>query len=386
MPTLTEIQPFFKKTEKIRRFLKNLNFFKGIGGFFAYNQYKELLTDSEKGGNAVNIREAACQRERKILSPHAAFADSSKGRLVAEEECPVRTVFQRDRDRIIHSSSFRRLKHKTQVFLSPEGDYYRTRLTHTLEVAQIARTISNALCLNSDLTEAIALGHDLGHTPFGHAGERALNRVAENGFRHYEQSLRVVDRIEKGGRGLNLTFEVRNGILCHTTGEPAATLEGRIVKLADKIAYINHDIDDATIAGVMCEDDIPKALRDTLGHSKSERINTLVMSVIENSGDDIRMDDGTFAAFNELHEFMFSKVYTNPVCKSEESKAIDMVLRLYDYFLDHTERLPEEYAAIAATENTAVAVCDYIAGMTDRYAVRTFTELFIPKAWATSDE
>ena len=222
------------------------------------------------------IRENACKREKEILSPRAAFAAESKGRLRPEEECPIRTVFQRDRDRIIHCSSFRRLKHKTQVFLSPEGDYYRTRLTHTLEVAQIARTISGALLLNGDLTEAIALGHDLGHTPFGHAGERALNAVCPNGFRHYQQSLRVVDKIEKEGRGLNLTFEVRNGIERHTSGEQAATLEGRVVRLADRIAYINHDIDDATIAGIMCEEDIPLAIRNELGHSKSARINTLL--------------------------------------------------------------------------------------------------------------
>lgn len=327
------------------------------------------------------IREKSCEREHLILSPLAAFADSTKGRLESEDECPIRTPYQRDRDRIIHSSSFRRLKHKTQVFLSPEGDYYRTRLTHTLEVAQIARTIASAMCLNEDLTEAIALGHDLGHTPFGHAGERALNEVNENGFAHYKQSLRVVDRLEKSGKGLNLTWEVRNGIVCHTCGEQAATLEGRIVRIADKIAYINHDIDDATIAGVMCEYDIPRALRDKLGHSKSERINTMVLDTINNSSTDIEMSDSISEAFEELHSFMFKKVYTNPVCKSEESKAVTMLQRLYLYFADNSEALPESYRRIAAEDGVNAAACDYIAGMTDTFAVKCYKDIFIPKAW-----
>lgn len=328
------------------------------------------------------IRENACAREKIILSPNAAFAAESMGRLVPEEECPVRTVFQRDRDRIIHCSSFRRLKHKTQVFLSPEGDYYRTRLTHTLEVSQIARTISGALLLNGDLTEAIALGHDLGHTPFGHAGERALNAVCPDGFRHYQQSLRVVDKIEKDGRGLNLTFEVRNGIERHTNGEQAATLEGRVVRLADRIAYINHDIDDATIAGIMCEEDIPLAIRNELGHSKSSRINTLVLSCIENSTDDIVLERGIAQVFDELHSFMFEKVYTNPACKSEEKKAIDMIQRLYLYYLEKPEELPEQFLKIAERDGVAAAACDFIAGMTDRYAIRIFNELYVPKAWS----
>lgn len=328
------------------------------------------------------IRENACRREKEILSPRAVFAAESKGRLRPEEECPIRTVFQRDRDRIIHCSSFRRLKHKTQVFLSPEGDYYRTRLTHTLEVAQIARTISGALLLNGDLTEAIALGHDLGHTPFGHAGERALNAVCPNGFRHYQQSLRVVDKIEKEGRGLNLTFEVRNGIERHTSGEQAATLEGRVVRLADRIAYINHDIDDATIAGIMCEEDIPLAIRNELGHSKSARINTLVISCIEHSGDDIVLEKGVAEVFDELHEFMFAKVYTNPACKGEEKKAIEMIQRLYFYYSENPEQMPEQFVAIAKRDGVPTAACDFIAGMTDRYAVKVFTELFVPKAWS----
>ena len=332
------------------------------------------------------IRESACEREKEILSPRAAFASESKGRLRPEEECPVRTAFQRDRDRIIHCSSSRRLKHKTQVFLSPEGDYYRTRLTHTLEVSQIARTIAGALLLNCDLTEAIALGHDLGHTPFGHAGERALNAVCPVGFKHYAQSLRVVDLLEKDGKGLNLTFEVRNGIERHTNGEPAATLEGRIVRLADRIAYINHDIDDATIAGIMCEEDIPLAIRNELGHSKSARINTLVLSCINNSTDDICLEKGVAEVFDELHKFMFEKVYTNPACKSEESKAIDMIQRLYFHFAEKPEDLPPQFKTIADRDGAQIAACDFIAGMTDRYAVRIFNELYVPKAWSEQND
>jgi len=334
----------------------------------------------------MNIREKTCEFEKQILSSRAAFADQSKGRVRAEEECSVRTAFQRDRDRIIHCSSFRRLKHKTQVFLAPEGDHYRTRLTHTLEVSQIARTISGALRLNGDLTEAIALGHDLGHTPFGHAGERALNDVCPSGFRHYEQSLRVVDILEKDGKGLNLTFEVRNGIERHTNGEQAATLEGRVVRLADRIAYINHDIDDATVARIMSEDDIPLAIRHELGTSKSARINTLVMSCIENSEDDIVLESGIKQAFDELHSFMFAKVYTNPVCKSEEKKAVDMIQRLYFHFAKKAENLPPQFQGIAEREGIAVAACDFIAGMTDRYAVRVFNELYVPKAWSKTDD
>lgn len=334
----------------------------------------------------MDIREKSCEFERQILSPRAAFADQSKGRMRAEEECPVRTAFQRDRDRIIHCSSFRRLKHKTQVFLSPEGDHYRTRLTHTLEVSQIARTISGALRLNGDLTEAIALGHDLGHTPFGHAGERALNDVCPSGFKHYAQSLRVVDVLEKEGKGLNLTFEVRNGIERHTSGEQAATLEGRVVRLADRIAYINHDIDDAAVAGIMSEDDIPLAIRHELGTSKSARINTLVMSCIENSVDDIVLESGIKQAFDELHSFMFAKVYTNPACKSEEKKAVDMIQRLYFHFAKKPENLPAQFQGIAEREGIAVAACDFIAGMTDRYAVRIFNELYVPKAWSKTDD
>ena len=327
------------------------------------------------------IRRKSCFLEHAVLSPAAAFADESRGRQRPEEECPVRTSFQRDRDRIIHCNSFRRLKHKTQVFLSPEGDHYRTRLTHTLEVAQIARTIARALDLNEDLTDAIALGHDLGHTPFGHAGERALDAVCSTGFRHYRQSLRVVDVLEKDGQGLNLTYEVRNGIVCHTKGTEAFTLEGRIVRLADRIAYINHDIDDAVRAGVMLESDIPPHIRDVLGETKTERIDHLVLSAIEHSKSTIELGSTDAALFEELHDFMFRNVYTNPQCKSEESKAIDMIQWLFGFYMDKPELLPENYRRIAELDGKERAVCDFVAGMTDRYAVSTFESFFVPKSW-----
>ena len=327
------------------------------------------------------VREITCENEHKILSPLASFADSSRGRQRPEEECDLRTCFHRDRDRVIHSNSFRRLKHKTQVFLSPMGDYYRTRLTHTLEVSQIARTIAIALSLNETLTEAIALGHDLGHTPFGHAGERALNSVCDGGFRHYEQSLRVADVIERGGRGLNLTEEVRDGIVRHTSGKEAFTLEGRIVRLADRIAYINHDIDDAVHAGVLKESDIPADIREILGQKKSQRINRLVRSAVDNSKNDIILGEDCADAFATLHSFMFERVYTNPVCKSEEARAIEMVKWLYEYFLSRPDEMPSEYKVIWEREGVERAACDYIAGMTDRYAVHTFENLFVPRSW-----
>ena len=327
------------------------------------------------------ISKKLCESEHLILSDKASFADKSLGRKRPEEECSVRTAYQRDRDRIIHSRSFRRLKHKTQVFLSPEGDHYRTRLTHTLEVSQIARTISKALRLNEDLTEAIALGHDLGHTPFGHAGERALDKLVTGGFHHYLQSVRVVDKIEKGGKGLNLTYEVRDGIACHTVGKPADTIEGRIVKLSDKIAYLNHDIDDAVRAGVIDEEAIPVEIRKVLGFSKSERINTLVMSAINNFKDDIILDEEIAIAFKQLNEFMFENVYTNPVCKSEEIKVYDMLGRLFSYLVENDEILPHDYDMIKESEGVEIAVKDYVAGMTDRYAVSIFERLFVPKSW-----
>ena len=257
----------------------------------------------------------------------------------------------------------------------------RTRLTHTLEVAQIARTIARALSLNEDLTEAVALGHDLGHTPFGHAGERALNQLCENGFRHYEQSVRVVERIEKNGKGLNLTDEVKNGILCHTKGEEAYTLEGQIIKIADKIAYINHDIDDAERAGVLAEEDIPLSLRMQLGMTKSERINNMVIDVINNSKDKIRMSESCYTSFMDLHNFMFTAVYTNPVCKGEEKKAVNMLINIYNYYIGHIDEMPEEYINIAQSDGEERAVCDYIAGMSDTYALKIFNKLFVPMFW-----
>lgn len=327
------------------------------------------------------IRELTENNEVKTLSSKACLAKNSKGRSRSENECSIRTCFQRDRDRIIHCQSFRRLKHKTQVFLAPSGDHYRTRLTHTLEVSQIARTIARALQLNEDLTEAIALGHDLGHTPFGHAGERALDALSSSGFKHYEQSVRVVEKLEKNGQGLNLTEEVKNGILCHTRGEDAYTLEGQIIRIADKIAYINHDIDDAIRADVLAEEDIPLELRLKLGMSKSERINNMVMNVIENSSDKILMSEDYWQLFNELHEFMFIAVYKNPVCKSEETKAVSMLEKLFEYYSKHPEEMPGEYTKIAEEEGIDRAVCDYIAGMSDNYSVKVFNQLFVPMFW-----
>lgn len=331
---------------------------------------------------AQSIREIYENNEKRILSPNACLACESKGRSVYEDECPIRTCFQKDRDRIVHSQAFRRLKHKTQVFLAPSGDHYRTRLTHTLEVSQIARTIARALQLNEDLTEAIALGHDLGHTPFGHAGERALDAVSPNGFKHYEQSVRVVEKLEKNGKGLNLTDEVKNGILCHTRGEDAYTLEGQIIRIADKIAYINHDIDDAIRADVMHEEDIPLDIRMKLGMNKSERINNMVLDVINNSNDSkILMSDECWHYFNELHDFMFVAVYKNPVCKSEESKADTMLKQLYEYYVKNPDKLPTEFLSIVDNEGVDRAVCDYIAGMSDTYSLKIFNQLFVPMFW-----
>lgn len=335
------------------------------------------------GGGSLNdsIRLNTLERERNTLSQYASLCENSKGRERFEEECPVRTAYQRDRDRILHSSSFRRLKDKTQVFLAPDNVHYRTRLTHTLEVSQIARTIARSLSLNEDLTEAIALGHDLGHTPFGHAGERALNQVYEKGFTHFEQSLRVVDKLEQEGAGLNLTYEVRDGILCHTRGKEADTLEGRIVKLSDKIAYINHDIDDARRGGVLSEDDIPLEIRLVLGFSKAKRINTLVMSTIENTESSLKMEDSVQEAFDKLHAFMFQNVYTNPVCKSEEGKAENMIKELFRYFSLNPDKMPDFYYDIAKKEGSERAACDYISGMSDSYSLKIFNDLFVPKTW-----
>lgn len=330
----------------------------------------------------MNPRERYEHIEKQILSPRAALSACSKGRERPEEPCSYRTAYQRDRDRILHCKSFRRLKHKTQVFLSPEGDHYRTRLTHTLEVSQIARTIARALRLNEDLTEAISLGHDLGHTPFGHAGERALNAAMDGGFRHYEQSVRVVERLENDGKGLNLTYEVCNGIGRHTSGEQAETLEGRIVRLADRVAYINHDIDDAIRAGVLSEEDVPADIRQALGDRRTTRIDTLVTAIVQNSGEDIGMDPQTESYFLDLHRFMFDSLYRNPVAKSEESKVDGLVGRMFQYYVQHPDRLPAEYAEIRESEGIPRAVCDYIAGMTDNYALEVYHALFIPRSWS----
>lgn len=328
-----------------------------------------------------SIRLRTLTNESKTISKYGFLCQNTAGRVVPEQECEIRTAYQRDRDRIIHCNAFRRLKHKTQVFLSPDGDHYRTRLTHTLEVAQIARTIARGLALNEDLTEAISLGHDLGHTPFGHAGERALNKVYPGGFKHYEQSLRVVDVLEKNGKGLNLTYEVRNGILCHTKGKPADTLEGRVVKLADRIAFINHDIDDAVRGGVISEESLPLEVRRCLGNTKSRRINTLVLSAIENTTDDICLSPDVQDAFDTLYDFMFDRVYTNPVCKGEESKAMSMLESLYQFFCAHPEEMSGEYITIAFKEGAERAACDYIAGMTDGFAIKTYSNYFIPSGW-----
>lgn len=327
-----------------------------------------------------NIRIGTEKIEKMILSPYAALSAETKGRARQEEKCQIRTDYQRDRDRIIHSKSFRRLKHKTQVFLSPEGDHYRTRLTHTLEVAQIARTVARALRLNEDLTEAIALGHDLGHTPFGHAGERALDKICGN-FTHYEQSVRVCTMIEKEGKGLNLTFEVLDGIKNHTRGEWAHTNEGKVVRYADRIAYINHDIDDAVRAGVLKPLDIDKDIRDYFGNTKSERINKMVSSLIDNSGEEIKMDDDTFEMYNRLHSFLYENVYTNPVCKGEEKKVDGIINGLFEYYCENIDLLPPEFDLIREREGDARAVIDHIAGMTDRYAVQKFSEIYIPSFW-----
>lgn len=329
----------------------------------------------------MTVMERIQETEAKNLAPFAALSSRTRGRDRPEEESELRTPYQRDRDRIIHCKSFRRLKHKTQVFLSPEGDHYRTRLTHTLEVSQIARTIARALMLNEDLTEAIALGHDLGHTPFGHAGERSLNELVPGGFRHYEQSVRVVERLEKDGQGLNLTWEVRNGILCHTRGTEAETLEGRVVRLADRIAYINHDIEDAERAGVLSEEDVPADIIRALGPTKSKRIDTLVLSAVKNSSErGIFLDEATQQAFDRLHDFMYESVYLNPRAKKEEKKVPGLIETLYRY-LCNPKHLPEDMRRIAEEEGYERAACDYIAGMTDHYAVSLFSTIFIPKSW-----
>lgn len=332
----------------------------------------------------MNIREQAEEREFQYLSRYASHSRESKGRERVEEECDIRTVYQRDRDRIIHSKAFRRLKDKTQVFLAAQGDHYRTRLTHTLEVSQTARTIAKALELNEDLVEAIALGHDLGHTPFGHAGEAALNEICPEGFAHFKQSVRVVERLEKNGEGLNLTWEVRDGMLNHRTSGTPHTLEGQVVRLCDKISYIHHDMDDAQRAGILTEDDIPVTLRILLGYTTRERLNTFVHDIIENSleRDHICMSERIFTALMDLRTIMFQNVYTHPEAKREEHKAVRMLKKLYEYYIENPEQMSREYQELMKRgEPGSQAVCDYLSGMTDQYSMEKFRQIYIPKSW-----
>ena len=333
----------------------------------------------------MTVREELERLEHRRLNPLAAFADKSRGRLKPEppREQDVRTCYQRDTDRIVHSKAFRRLMHKTQVFLRPEGDHYRTRMTHTLEVSRIARSITRALGLNEDLAEAIAVGHDLGHTPFGHAGEAALSDVMGKPFRHNEQSLRVVDYLEKDGAGLNLTYEVRMGILGHTGEHIPETLEGQIVRRSDQIAYVNHDIDDAIRAGILTDDDIPTAITGVLGQCSRDRINTLVCDAIlvSREAGAVVLSPEVEKALRDLRSFMFERVYRNPVAKGEESKAKDMLRRLFEYYVNHPEALPEDFQPQLSFDGMERTVCDYIAGMTDNYAVDKYTEIFIPMGW-----
>ena len=333
----------------------------------------------------MTIREKLELYEKEYLSPYAALSMQTKGRLKEEEPCDIRPVFQRDRDRILHSKSFRRLKDKTQVFLTPEGDHYRTRLTHTLEVSQNARTIAKALQLNEDLVEAIALGHDLGHTPFGHAGERALNEVCPFGFSHSEQSVRTVDVLEKGGIGLNLTFEVRDGIRNHqTSGEPC-TLEGKIVRFSDKIAYIHHDMDDAIRGGILTERDVPKEIGDVIGYTTGERLDCFIHDLVTNSygKNDIMMSEPVAKAMKDLRRFMFENVYTNKNAKSEEKKAEMLMATLYEYYLKNFDKLPKDLQNLMDKNGDPKEriVCDYVGAMTDRFAIAMYEELYIPKSW-----
>ena len=332
----------------------------------------------------MNIRESLEQWEKEYLSPYATLSIDSKGRLKDEPQCDIRPVFQRDRDRIIHSKSFRRLKDKTQVFLSPDGDHYRTRMTHTLEVSQTARTIAKALRLNEDLTEAIALGHDLGHTPFGHAGERALARVCPLGFKHNEQSIRTVDILEKDGQGINLTYEVRDGILNHQMSCMPSTLEGKIVRLSDKIAYIHHDMDDAIRAGIITEDDVPQSISSIIGHSCNNRLDAFIHDIVNYSEDknDISMSPDVADAMKKMREFMFDRVYENKIAKSQEGKAERLIETLYEYYSDNIDQLPDFLLKLRDDgQKPERLVCDYIAGMTDRFAISRYQDLFIPTPW-----
>ena len=332
------------------------------------------------------VREELEQSERIRLSPCASFAADSAGRQRPEEECDIRTCYMRDRDRIVHCKSFRRLKDKTQVFLTPKGDHYRTRMMHTLEVSQTSRTVARCLRLNEDLVEAIALGHDLGHTPFGHAGERALDAVCPGGFRHYEQSVRVAQILEKDGKGLNLTAEVLDGMLNHGTQRHPSTLEGQVVRLCDKISYVHHDMDDAERAGILAEEDIPRELRELLGYSTRERLNTFVHDIVRNSAgkEEVSMSPEISKGLQDLRSFLFENLYTNPGAKSEETKAVAMLEALYDFYIRHPEEMAEEYYAMVAEcrEKPERAVCDYISGMTDQYSKQKFNEIYVPKSWS----
>ena len=332
----------------------------------------------------MDYRKVVYEIEDKYLSPYACKSAETKGRRFPVTPCEVRTEFQRDRDRIIHSKSFRRLKHKTQVFLAPEGDHYRTRLTHTLEVSQIARVLARALRLNEDLTEASSLGHDLGHTPFGHAGERALNEKMEDhgGFSHAKQSLRVVDVLEYDGKGMNLTAEVRDGIVNHTRRGNPSTLEGRVVCLSDQIAYLNHDVDDALRGGVISQSDLPSSVVRTFGDTHGKRIDSMIMDIIRHSygTDSVHPGDEAKAVMEEFRGFMFERVYSSPLAKSEEPKVVDIIGFLFDHFLKHTDLLPDYIRGLDAPDEQKV--CDYIATMSDTYLVRVFEEVYIPKGWA----
>ena len=330
-----------------------------------------------------SIKQRTYEIEKAFLSPYATFSENTKGRVREEDSCPMRTEFQRDRDRLIYCKSFRRLKNKTQVFFSPQGDHYITRLTHTLDVAQIARSIARTLSLNEDLAEAIALGHDLGHTPFGHSGERILNSLNPSGFEHNIQSLRVVDVLEKDGRGLNLTFEVRDGILNHKKSGNPATLEGKCVSLADRIAYINHDLDDAIRAGILCLEDVPKEIIDILGKTSKQRINTAITSIYNNSNgiNDVKMDKSVEDASEKLRSFMFDRVYYNKTAKGEEEKAERMLTEMYHYFVQNTDKMPETYILLLDKYSREQVVCDYISSMTDRYAIYKFNSIFVPNGW-----
>lgn len=329
-----------------------------------------------------DLREKREKLEELMICQYGLLSKNSRGRLHDEPPCPIRTCFQRDVDRITHCKAFRRLKHKTQVFLQPEGDHYRTRLTHTLEVTRLARTIARALEVNEDLTEAIGLGHDLGHTPFGHAGERALRDIYPEGFHHYEQSLRVVDRLEKDGQGLNLCYETRMGILNHTYGSPDDTLEATIVRFADRIAYINHDLDDAVRAGILSTEDVPERVRKKLGDRNSERINAIVTDLISNSREGkIQMSDDMADVYDIFHNFMYDSVYYNPIAKGEESKVKGILNGIYEYYVNSPDKLPDDYKKIATEDGLERAVCDYVAGMTDSYAMETYSSIFIPMSW-----